>query len=56
LLPNLYSKNIQYFIGGIFYPAGEPISQQSFRCSPFEVVYYIFMGHCLAFVAISARE
>jgi hypothetical protein len=40
----------------IFYPSGEPISLQSLRCGPFEVVYYIFMGHGLAFAAISARE
>jgi len=45
----------------IFHPSGAdptypPISLQSLRCSPFEVVYYIFMGHGLAFAAISARE
>jgi hypothetical protein len=42
--------------GSIFYPSGETISLQSLRCSPFEVVYYIFMGHCLAFAAIAIRE
>ena len=40
----------------IFYPTGELISQQSLRCSSFEVVHYIFMSHGLAFAAISARE
>ena len=40
----------------IFYPSGELISLQSLRCRPFEVVHYVFMGHCLAFAAISVRE
>jgi hypothetical protein len=43
-------------IVSIFYPTGESISLQSRRCSPFEVVHYIFMGHCLAFAATSTRE
>jgi hypothetical protein len=45
-----------YLYSTFFYPSGELISLQTLRCSPFEVVYYIFMGHCLAFAAISARE
>ncbi len=45
-----------FFTIDIFYPSGEPISQQSLLCSPFEVVYYIIKGHRLAFAAISARE
>ena len=40
----------------ILYPSGEPISLQSLRRSPFEVVHYIFRGHFLAFAAISACE
>ena len=35
------------FILDIFYLPGEPISLQSLRCSPLEVVHYIFMGYCL---------
>jgi hypothetical protein len=49
-------KNIEFSTVSSFYPPGEPISLQSLRCSPFEVVHYIFMGHCLAFAATSARE
>jgi hypothetical protein len=45
------------YIIDIFYPPwGEPISLQSLHCSQFEVVHYIFMGHCLAFAATSTRE
>jgi hypothetical protein len=40
----------------IFYPSGEPISLQSLRCSPLAVFHYSFVGHCLAFAAISTRE
>jgi hypothetical protein len=41
----------------IFLPQwGKPVSLQSLRCSPFEVVHYIFRGHGLAFAAIPARE
>ncbi len=60
VLPKNQSGNSDFagfiFIIDIFYPKGEPISQQSLRCSPFEVVHYIFKGHCLAFAATSARE
>ncbi len=45
-----------FFTIDIFYPSGEPTSLQSLRCSSFKVVHYIFMSHCLAFAAISARE
>jgi hypothetical protein len=48
--------NIKYHIVSSFNPMGKPISQQSHRCSPFEVVYYIVMGYCLAFDATLARE
>jgi hypothetical protein len=41
---------------GIYYPMGEPISLQSLRCSPFEVVHYIIRGNCLGFAATSARD
>jgi hypothetical protein len=44
------------FYVGILYPTGEPITLQSLRCSPLAVVHYSFMGHCLAFAAISTRE
>jgi hypothetical protein len=62
--PELFIKSVAkfisttnlYLIGNIFYPPGEPISHQSLRYSPFEVVHYIFRGHCLDFAAISARE
>ena len=40
----------------IFYPTGELISLQSLRCSPLAVVYYSFVGYCLAFATISTRE
>jgi len=33
-----------------FSPSGEPISQQSLRCSPLAVVHYSFAGHCLTFM------
>ncbi|GAF81951.1 unnamed protein product, partial [marine sediment metagenome] len=44
------------FYVGILYPSGEPILPQSLRCSPLAVVHYSFMGHYLAFAAISTRE
>jgi hypothetical protein len=56
---NHFSKAyfIRYsFIIDIFYPSGELISLQSLHCSLFEVVHYIFKGHCFAFAAISVRE
>jgi hypothetical protein len=39
-------------IVSIFYPSGEPVSQQSLRCSPGRLgrlagVHYSFLGHCL---------
>jgi len=36
----------------IFYPSSEPISLQSLRCSLLAVVYYSFVGHCLAFATL----
>jgi hypothetical protein len=44
------------FIIDILSPSGEPISLQSLRCSPLAVDHYSFVGHFLAFAAISARE
>jgi hypothetical protein len=52
---NYYEKSFLDLIG-IFYPSGEPILLQRLRCSPFAVVYYIFMAHILAVPAILARE
>jgi len=40
----------------IFYPTGEPISLQSLRCGLLAVVHYSFVGHGLAFAAISTRD
>jgi hypothetical protein len=51
-----FLKENRHLIVSIFYLTGGPISLQSLRCRPFEVVHYIFMGHCLAFAAISVRE
>ena len=55
------SNKQTYFIG-IFYPSGEPISQQRYLYSmggvgwPFAVVHYSFMSYFLAVAAILARE
>jgi len=49
-------RKLLILIIGIFYPSGEPISLQSLRCSPLEVVHYVFEGHFLAFAATSVRE
>jgi len=51
-----FEKELFNLIVGIYYPPGELISLQQHRCSPFAVVYYSFMGHCLAAAAISTRE
>jgi hypothetical protein len=56
VVAKLISTTILYLIGNIFYPAGEPISLQSLRCGPFEVVHYIFRSHCLAFAVTLIRE
>jgi len=54
---NAFLLNHFTFISiSIFYPPGEPISLQSLRYSPLAVVHYSFVGHCLAFAAISTRE
>jgi hypothetical protein len=55
LLKKLLKTNI-FILIGIFYPKGEPISPHRYRCSPFAVVEYNFMSHCLVAAAISARE
>jgi hypothetical protein len=59
--PDIFIFSVLIIIIDIFSPSGELISLQNLRWSPgrlgrLDVVYYIFMGHCLAFVAITARE
>ncbi len=53
---SLSSEYYHFLIIEIFYPTGEPISQHRLHCSSFVVVHYSFVGHCLAFAAISTRE
>jgi hypothetical protein len=50
-----FQEELSTFID-VFYPKGEPISPHRLRCSPFAVVHYDFMGHCLAVAAISTRQ
>jgi hypothetical protein len=40
----------------ILYPSGEPILPRLFRCSPFAVDIYSFMGRFLTATATSTRE
>jgi len=49
-------SDVLFFLIDIFYPMGELISLHRLRCSPFAVVHYSFMGHCLAAAATSTRE
>jgi len=51
-----FLKKDYYLFIGIFSASSEPISPHRRRCSPFAVVYYSFMGYCLAAAAISTRE
>jgi hypothetical protein len=59
-IKHIFHNYFSFYVG-ILYPSGAdptypPISLQSLRCSPLAVVHYSFVGHCLAFAAISARE
>ena len=49
-------KHFHFVYISIFSPVGELILLHRLRCSPFAVVYYSFMGHCLAAAATSTRE
>jgi hypothetical protein len=48
--------SIEYLIGNIFHPSGEPDSLQSLGCHPLAVVRYSFVGRGFAFAALSACE
>jgi len=52
---HIFNEYFLFYVG-ILYPSGEPILPRLFRCSPFAVVIYSFMGRFLTATATSTRE